>query len=56
MEILTGEQMRRVDARAIVGAGIPSLTLMEHAGRGVAERLVEEVLAAGSLPLLVLCG
>ena len=56
MEILTGEQMRRVDARAIGGAGIPSLTLMEHAGRGVAERLVAEVLDGGSLPVLVLCG
>lgn len=56
MEILTGEQMRRVDARAIGGAGIPSLTLMEHAGRGVAERLVEEVLTRGPRPVLVLCG
>jgi ADP-dependent NAD(P)H-hydrate dehydratase / NAD(P)H-hydrate epimerase len=56
VEILTGEQMRRVDARAIAGAGIPSLTLMEHAGRGVALRLVEEVLSGGPLPLLVLCG
>jgi NAD(P)H-hydrate epimerase len=56
VEILTGEQMRRVDARAIAGAGIPSLTLMEQAGRGVAERLVEEVLAHGARPVVVLCG
>jgi len=42
MEILTGEQMRRIDRRAIDEIGIPSLQLMESAGRGVTERLCED--------------
>jgi len=56
MEILTGEQMRAADRRAIEGAGIPALDLMERAGAGVAACLVEEVLSHGPRPVLVLCG
>ncbi len=56
MEILTGEQMRRVDRRAIDELGIPGLQLMEAAGRGVAERLLAEYPEARASPLLVLCG
>ena len=37
--VLTAEQMRRVDARAIAELGIPGPTLMENAGRGAAELL-----------------
>ena len=33
MEIVTGEQMRRIDERAIERFGVPSLKLMEAAGR-----------------------
>ncbi len=51
-EILTNEEMRRADAAA-VKAGTPSLTLMENAGRAVAEA------AAARFPpckTVVLCG
>ena len=56
MEILTGEIMRRVDARAIGEHRIPSLDLMESAGRGVAEALAEEVPNLVSRRVVVFCG
>ena len=56
MEILSGEQMRRVDARAVGERGIPSLDLMESAGLGVAVALTEEVPGLGGRRVLVVCG
>jgi NAD(P)H-hydrate epimerase len=56
MEVLTGEQMRRADRRAIDDLGIPSLDLMERAGRGVCEALIEDYPDAAGLGVLVLCG
>ena len=56
MEILTGEQMRNVDRRAIDGMGIPSLQLMEAAGRGVAEKLLAHYPDARDHDLFVVCG
>jgi len=56
MEILTGEQMRRIDRRAIEELGIPGLRLMESAGRGIAERLLADYPEARSGPLVILCG
>lgn len=56
MEILTGEQMRRIDRRAIESLGIPSLILMESAGRGIADALMDEYPDAASRPIVVLCG
>jgi len=58
VEVLTGEQMRRVDRRAIDGMGIPSLALMEAAGRGVAEALLADHprLTADPAPVTILCG
>ena len=41
MKILTGERMKAFDAEAIEGLGIPSLILMENAGRQVAEAVAE---------------
>jgi NAD(P)H-hydrate epimerase len=56
MEILTGEQMRNVDRRAIETMGIASLLLMESAGRGVAEALLEDYPDARDRGVLILCG
>ena len=56
MEVLTGEQMRRVDRRTIEDWGVPSVLLMESAGRGIAVALLEDLSEAAAHGVLVLCG
>jgi len=56
MEILTGEQMRRVDRYAIDDLGIPGLELMEAAGRGVARALLEDYPDLADSGIVILCG
>ena len=48
-ELLTVAEMGRADA----GAGVPTLTLMENAGRAVADAIVERF---SQCPVMVLCG
>jgi NAD(P)H-hydrate epimerase len=58
--VLTAEQMRRLDARAIRELGIPGATLMESAGRGAAAALLaalpERGLRPRGLRVAVVCG
>jgi len=56
MEILTGEQMRNVDRRAIDTLGIPGLLLMESAGRAVAEALRADYGQALERGIAIVCG
>jgi NAD(P)H-hydrate epimerase len=51
---LTREQVREVDRRAAEEFGLPSLVLMENAGRSAAELLMK--LNPGQRPTLILCG
>ncbi|MFN3232681.1 MAG: NAD(P)H-hydrate dehydratase [Alphaproteobacteria bacterium] len=51
-ELLTSEQMYRADALAIE-AGTPGITLMENAGRGIADAILSRYAAC---PVTVLCG
>lgn len=53
LELLTAEEMARAD-RLAVAAGVASLSLMEHAGRAVAEEVVRRF--PESETVVVLCG
>ncbi len=57
-KITTAKQMRNIDKRAIEGMGIPSLTLMEAAGRGTAEHIREEFFEGDcdGVQIAVACG
>ncbi|MFA6600147.1 MAG: NAD(P)H-hydrate epimerase [Candidatus Omnitrophota bacterium] len=41
MKTVTAAQMQAIDRKAIEGYGIPGLILMENAGRGIAEHILE---------------
>jgi NAD(P)H-hydrate epimerase len=51
---LSREQVRELDRRAVEGFGVPSIVLMENAGRGCAELLMR--LNPDRRPTVVLCG
>jgi hydroxyethylthiazole kinase-like uncharacterized protein yjeF len=56
MKILTVAEMREVDRLTIERYGLPGLTLMENAGRSVAEVIRAEFRKLESRPIAVVCG
>jgi NAD(P)H-hydrate epimerase len=51
---LSREQVRELDRRAVAGYGVPGVVLMENAGRGCAELLMQ--LNPAREPTAILCG
>jgi len=56
MKILTSQQMQRIDRLTTERYGVPSLTLMENAGRGVVEFLEERFAPLEQQRIAILCG
>ena len=56
MKILTAAQMQNIDRLTSERCGVPSLTLMENAGRGVVEFLEEHYSPLESQKITLLCG
>ncbi|HEY7475131.1 MAG TPA: NAD(P)H-hydrate dehydratase [Vicinamibacterales bacterium] len=56
MRVLNSRQMRDADRRAIDDFGIPSLQLMEHAGRQVVAQMESSFGKLPSMRVAVLCG
>ncbi len=56
MKIVTAEQMREIDRRAIEERAIPGRTLMENAGRAVAEAAARMTESTPDRPVAVICG
>jgi ADP-dependent NAD(P)H-hydrate dehydratase / NAD(P)H-hydrate epimerase len=54
--LLTAVQMQEIDRRATAEAGIPGLTLMENAGRGVVESMEKHLGSLAGTKPLVICG
>src|SRR5690606_30166158 len=54
--VLSREQMRALDKHAIEKCNVPSLVLMENAGRGAADLIARELAGDGSSRVLVVCG
>ena len=54
--LLTATQMRAADAAATAAFGVPSLLLMENAGRGVADIARVELGGSGQGTVAVVCG
>ena len=56
MKVVTAEQMRELDRKAIEERGVPSLELMERAGRAVAEAAWRMSEGCADRPIVVVCG
>ena len=56
MKILTAEQMQKIDRLSTERYGVPSLRLMEKAGRGVVEFLVKRFDPLEQQRIVILCG
>jgi len=56
MKILTASQMQRIDRLTTERYGVPSLTLMENAGRGFVEFLESRFAPLSGQRIVILCG
>jgi NAD(P)H-hydrate epimerase len=56
MKIVSARQMQELDRSTINDIGIPGAVLMENAGRGAYEKIVEMIPDAAGRPIAVLCG
>ncbi|CAG0981073.1 Bifunctional NAD(P)H-hydrate repair enzyme Nnr [Geobacteraceae bacterium] len=56
MKVVTGGTMQRMDRRAIEEFGIPGIHLMENAGRGCAEAIIEQFGPAADRLALIVAG
>ncbi|MFB3920452.1 MAG: NAD(P)H-hydrate dehydratase [Terriglobia bacterium] len=56
MKILTAAQMQRIDRLTTERYGVPSLTLMENAGRGFLEFLADRFSPLTAHRIVILCG
>lgn len=56
MKILTAAEMQRIDRLTTERYGVPSLTLMENAGRGVVEFLAERFSPLDEQRVAIVCG
>lgn len=56
MKILTASEMQRIDRLTTERHGVPSLTLMENAGRGVVEFLSARLAPLSRHRIVILCG
>ena len=56
MKIVSARQMQELDRATINDIGIPGAVLMENAGRGTYEKILEMVPDAAGRPIAVLCG
>lgn len=54
--VLTRRAVQELDRRAAEAYGIPSIVLMENAGRACAEAVLELLAVRAERPVLVLCG
>jgi hydroxyethylthiazole kinase-like uncharacterized protein yjeF len=54
--VLSRAEMRKFDAQASAACQVPSLLLMENAGRGAADVIARELGASGGGRLVIVCG
>src|SRR6516225_636860 len=56
MKVVTADQMRELDRRAIQEAGIPGVVLMENAGRAVVDVMERETGPLTGKHVAIFCG
>ncbi len=56
MKYVTAAQMRQIDTEATARYGIPSLILMENAGRSCAEEMISYLKTRGGKRVAIFCG